>query len=176
MPPSPPPPSPPSLPTMGLVYPLYVYPDTVAVEGVFAEVAAAASSAEVVVIVNPGNGDEATCPPPSTWQAAIDLLKGKGARTIGYVHSDWGNRSIDDYLWQIDTYFDCWGVEGIFVDEASTDPRDLGTYDQVFRYVKGAGPPGAPVWLNPGTPTHESYAAVADVLVQFESTLGKFED
>merc|ERR550514_244397 len=160
MPPSPPPPSPPSLPTMGLVYPLYVYPDTKAVAGVFAEVAAAASSTEVVVILNPGNGNEATCPPPPTWQAAIDLLKEKGARTIGYVHSSWGRRAIGQYDWQIDNYFSCWGVEGIFVDEASTNPRDVGIYDQVYRHVKCAGSQGAPVWLNPGTSAHESYAAV----------------
>jgi hypothetical protein len=167
-------------PPMGLVYPLYVYPTKSALDGIFTQVASAASNGVTIyVIVNPGNGDETSCPAVSTWQAAIDLLHKSGVHTIGYVHSSYTKRSLATYEPEIDKYLDCWGVEGIFVDEASSQAKDVPYYRDLHTYIKGkkvnatGNPPS--VWLNPGTGADEGYMNVSDVIWQFESPLAAFE-
>lgn len=167
-------------PPMGLVYPLYVYPLKPALEGIYTQVASARSRGiTLYVIINPGNGDAVSCPANSDWQPAIDLLRQKGVRTIGYVHSSYAHRPLSAYEPEIDKYLDCWQTEGIFVDEVSSDAKDIPHYQQLFDYVKGkeSNITGSrpSVWLNPGTSTDEGYMNVSDVIWQFESPLAAFE-
>jgi len=166
-------------PPMGLVYPLYVYPLKAALDGIYTQVSSArAHGITLYVILNPGNGDAVSCPANSDWQPAIDLLKQKGVRTIGYVHSSYAKRALSAYEPEIDKYLECWQVEGIFVDEVSSQSKDIPHYQQLFDYIKEqakitGNPPS--VWLNPGTDADEGYMNVSDVIWQFESPLSAFE-
>lgn len=170
-------PEPPGHP-VGLVVPLYVYPTAAAIEGIYTAVAAAASERlSVTVIVNPDNGNGATCPPPAPWADALAVLAEHGGEhltVIGYVHSNWGKRPRAEYASAIDAYAECWGAAGVFVDEAATEPRlAAGYYAEVHRQVKQWPTPGT-VWLNPGVGTDAAYMGVSDVVVQFEDHFAEF--
>lgn len=151
-----------------------MYPTAAAVEGVYADVAKAAATVPTVVVINPDNGDQATCPPNSDWLSAIKVLKAGNASLIGYVHSSYGKRPLAEYRAEIAAYLQCWEVDGIFVDEAADTPDMIPYYKEVAAAV-GELRPNASVWLNPGGSTDHGYLEVADVLVQFESPDAHFQ-
>ena len=64
--------------------------------GIYSEVAAAARTLPVTVIINPGNGDQAgPCPPNGDWAAVIALFGAHpNVSTLGYVHSSYGKRPL----------------------------------------------------------------------------------
>ena len=141
-------PAAPAAPAAGLVYPLYVYPDAAALAGVYTDVVKAAAIAPVTVIVNPDNGEQAACPPNSDWAAAVALLRHPNVTTLGYVHSSYGKRPLAAYRKEIAAYTSCWGVAGIFVDEAASTAAQIPYYTQVAAAVRSFQK-NASVWLNP---------------------------
>lgn len=157
----------------GLVYPLYVYPTKAAVAGVYRNVVKAAAITPLTVIVNPDNGDQAACPPNTDWAAAIEVLRHPNVTTLGYVHSSYGKRPLAEYRREIAAYTSCWGVGGIFVDEAASATSAIPYYKSVAQTVHSFQK-NATVWLNPGTATDHGYLSIADVLVQFESPAKAF--
>merc|ERR1712050_118330 len=109
---------------MDLVVPLYKWPDIGQEESVYDAVAN--STVRTVAIINPGNGDHNQCdgnrPLDATWKSVVSLFEGRPlVRTIGYVHTSYGNRPRADVEASIDRYFACWNVAGIFIDEAATN-------------------------------------------------------
>mmetsp|Transcript_44490 Transcript_44490/g.123113 ORF Transcript_44490/g.123113 Transcript_44490/m.123113 type:complete len:427 (+) Transcript_44490:72-1352(+) len=110
--------------SMELVVPLYKWPDMGRNGSMYDAVAN--SPFRTVAILNPDNGDSNACndtmPLDTTWQSVVNLFARKArVRTIGYVHTDYGRRPQSEVMKSIDNYFQCWGVSGIFIDEASTN-------------------------------------------------------
>jgi len=87
------------------------------------------------------------------------------SRTVAAVEAD------------IDKFYEWYGVDGIFLDEASTDCQHAVSptsyYNEVYQHVKAKGG-GAVVAINPGTQTNECYMSVSDVVVNFEGTHEKY--
>ena len=97
----------------GIVYPLYVYPTAANLAGIYTTVAKSAATVPITVLLNPDNGDQASCPPNADWAAAIALLAAHNVTTIGYVHSSYGSRPLAEYTKEIQAYTSCWGVSGM---------------------------------------------------------------
>jgi hypothetical protein len=86
----------------------------------------ATSDVNYTIIVNPDSGPGNTSLPNEDYLPAIQRLNAfPNTRTVGYVRTGYGNRSLDDVLQDITTYSG-WanstqGIEmhGIFFDEAA---------------------------------------------------------
>lgn len=153
----------------------------------------ATSPAPSVVVLNPGNGDS---PFDAPWQARADVLRtattatGEKTKVLGYVHTDHGNRAIEEVKASVDNYLKPADggdgrlhVDGIFFDVVSRDcgpanaTRDH--YAELRAYVQDtmeAAAPGAAELIvnNPGTAIADCYLEpgrrTADVFVTFEDT------
>ena len=73
----------------------------------------------------------------------------------------------------IDRYFDWYGVDGIFLDEASTDCLKKAYYADLNSFVKKKRP-SARTAINPGMATNECYVTAADLIVTFEGTYSTY--
>ena len=87
---------------------------------------------------------------------------------IGYVHTRYSARPFDEVEREINAYKNWYSVDGMFVDEVSTDLAHIAYYRQVASYVRAR--PGGFVVLNSGTFPHEEYAQLADVLCVFDGS------
>lgn len=160
--------------------------------------AAAAGTTKLHVILNPASGP-GTGPEidPNYVNAdpAGPLLdvRAAGAVIYGYVSTSFATRPIGAAKADIDLYYTpaYWRgagvqVDGIFLDEMSSDLPDVGYYQELRDYVK-AKDANARVIANPGQPgtqdtsggssgfTVMDYATAADVLVTFEGTSSDYE-
>src|SRR5262249_14773425 len=105
----------------------------------------------------------------------VNALRAAGGKVIGYVHTSYGAVPLSMVEGQIDAYRAWYQLDGIFVDEMTSDTTTahLQYYQALYNYVHSV----QPGWLvvgNPGTSVPEVYAQlpVADVLVFFESGTG----
>jgi len=88
----------------------------------------ATSNLNYTIIVNPDSGPGDSSLPNADYLPAIQKLNAfPNARTVGYVRTTYGNRSLDDVLQDISTYAG-WAnsnqdieMHGIFFDEAAHD-------------------------------------------------------
>jgi len=153
--------------SLRIINPLYEYP---AGSGLSDYKTCANAGVDQTLIINPTNGDANSCPPNSDWAAAIQtLLAGNPpVKIIGYVHSSYGKRNQTQITPEIDNYFNCWNVSGIFIDEADNTAANVNYYGQLYTYIKGKRAPNQ-VWLNPGTNVVEQYMNVSDTVCIYES-------
>jgi hypothetical protein len=155
--------------------------------------AATAGQVPLNVILNPASGPGAgptIDPNYVNDDPAGPLLdvRAAGAKIYGYVSTSFATRPLQDAKDDIDLYYtpSYWRgagvqVDGIFLDEMSSDLLDVGYYQALRDYVH-AKAVGARVIANPGQPaTQDSsggasgftvmdYATAADVLVTFEGS------
>jgi hypothetical protein len=99
----------------------------------------------------------------------------RGILVIGYVHTSYGQRSPAEVQGEIDRYYNWYGVDGIFVDEVSTDCQLQPYFQRVFDYIKAKGGVGRVV-LNPGSIVPECYISAGDIIITFESTYDVYVD
>lgn len=150
---------------------------------------------DLLVILNPASGPGIGLIDPNyvndSAQGPFIDFRNAGGVAIGYVGTDWADRSLNDVQAEVDLYFDpaYWRgagvqIEGIFFDEMSNDLADVGYYLTLRDYVRGLAA-SAIVVGNPGTSfvnnsTGQStwsvsdYAESADTLVTFESTADEY--
>jgi Spherulation-specific family 4 len=123
-----------------------------------------ASSRPRLVVINPANGPGAEAEP--AYRSAVRAARRTGARVLGYVPTTYGSRPAADVVADIDRYTSWYGVDGIFLDEASPDVAQLRYYGALGRHVHAA--PRRLVVLNPGVVPAPEYFDLADVVVTFE--------
>ena len=90
---------------------------------------------------------------------------------LGYVYTSYGARAASVVEADIDQYYLCYGVDGIFLDEVSTAAANLAYYQALHDYIH-AITSTAIVVANPGTHQDESYLAAADTTIVFEDASG----
>jgi Spherulation-specific family 4 len=117
-----------------------------------------------LVIVNPASGPGAA--PQADYGRAVRRLRAAGTRVLGYVPTAYSARSARAVDADVDRYARWYGVDGVFLDEASSDRRDLPYYRARARHVRSGG--SRIVVLNPGRIPDRAYFRVADVVVTFE--------
>ena len=109
-------------------------------------------------------------PPDPDYVNTVNNTKAAGVRVLGYVSTDYGDRSLSAVTRDIDLYYKSYNVDGVFLDEAEyRDCTDDAYYQTLYNHIKAKGA-GQEVILNPGTQTEECYADSADVIVNFEGT------
>ncbi|WP_298294144.1 spherulation-specific family 4 protein [Thiomonas sp.] len=171
---------------MSLLIPLYAYPLVSSGSGTsrittinpaWQAVAAGAAAVPTVAVINPSNGPVACSSPPSATLTAftqgIAQLHAAGARVLGYVHTSYGQRALASVQQDVQTYAQCYGVDGIFFDEVAVQPGQAGYYAAAAAAARSAIVPllgqTALVVINPGAYPDPSIAATADVTVVHES-------
>jgi len=153
---------------VGVIVPAYFYPTSsceVSSDNYWDDMADAASQIPIIAIMNPnsGPGDSQN----SDYECAINKLRIAGGKIIGYVHTSYGSRSIEDCEDEIDKYYDWYNVDGVFFDEMSHDSGKFNYYKALYDYVVCKG---GIVVGNPGTNTDEDYMDASTILNIFEGT------
>lgn len=124
-----------------------------------------------LAIINPSDGVGTTI--SQTYVSQTSNTKSKGVIVLGYVFTNYGQRLAAEVKAEIDKYYQWYGVQGIFLDEASTDCNQLAYYQALYSYVKAKGGV-AKVVVNPGTNTNECYMAATDIVINFEDTYTRY--
>jgi hypothetical protein len=155
---------------MELLVPAYCYPTI----GTFwSTLNSTAAVVPLTAILDPASGPGAQVDP--NYVAAVGALRSAGGRVIGYVTSSYATRNLGDVEAEVETYASFYAIDGIFVDEMTSDSSaaHLGFYAGLYDWIKSHHP-GWTVIGNPGTNTREAYLATptVDALVTFEHYAG----
>jgi hypothetical protein len=154
---------------MTALVPAYFYPSSTD-PTYWNELDAAAKQIPVIAIANPDSG-----PGPSQnsdYVGAIDNLNAAGGGVVGYVYTDYGNRGMADVLADVNAFASFYHINGIFLDQVSTDPAEIPYYQSLYAAIEQAHP-GFLIFGNPGTVPPESYVSAspptADTLTIYEN-------
>jgi hypothetical protein len=156
---------------VGILVPAYFYPgyywDTLAAR-------AALAPGRITAIANPGSGPGAI--PDPNYTNAINNLRNAGGRVIGYVYTVYGTRNITDVKTDIDTWYQFYPIDGIFLDQQPNVTGYEPYYHELYQYIKSKQSTSLVVG-NPGAGTSETYLfyqgnRIADVLCIFETAAG----
>lgn len=171
---------------MGILVPLYGYPEISSGSGAsqvtqaspaWTAVASGAALVPTIAIINPASGPVACTNPASAtllaFQRGIAQLHASSVTVLGYVHTSYGQRAQSAVLQDVQTYAQCYGLDGIFFDEIAAS-ASYASYDAAIANAarNGIKPPnGAPalVAFNPGTYPDPLVAQSADITVMHES-------
>ncbi|KAK0386715.1 hypothetical protein NLU13_6550 [Sarocladium strictum] len=159
-----------------VVVPLYMYPVEGAWDPLF-EAARAHPEVAFVAIANPNSGPGKDALPDASYLAALREMSGiDNIRCLGY-----GSRALDTVNQDVDVYR-LWNtspdhairVDGIFFDEAPSDPQNVEYMRQASSHVHETWQselhrPGE-VMLNPGVVVDREYYDLAEHVVVFEQS------
>jgi hypothetical protein len=123
-----------------------------------------------LIVVNPANGPGKAA--STAYGRAVWGAQDAGTRVLGYVPTTWGRRPAAAVAADIRHYRSWYGVDGIFLDEASASAAELPYYDTLSRDVRAAGM--SVVALNPGAVPAPAYFDIADVVVTYEGTYADY--
>jgi len=115
-------------------------------------------------LINPLNGPGFSI--NNDYVLQTQRTKAAGIPVYGYVHSLYGQASLDVIQKNISTYYSWYPIDGIFVDEAAVDCASVGLYQSVYNFVKAKG---GQVVINPGYMTNECYMSTADIVLVAEN-------
>jgi len=121
-----------------------------------------------LAIINPASGPGSS--PDTNYASQVQTSQGAGVDVVGYVHTSYGTRSLGTVENEISEYETWYHVNGIFVDEASTNcSTESSYYAPLYAYIHAQ--PGLDLTiLNPGTATNQCYMAASDVILGFEGS------
>lgn len=149
-----------------MVVPGYFYPGSY-----WTQLDAAGSSAISLVVMNPASGPGTATDP--NYVSAVRAAQAAGISVIGYVYTDWGARSLSAVEADVNDYYNWYGVNGIFFDQAPTSCSYSAYYGTLYSFVK-AKRGSSQVILNPGTQTSQCYMQDADILLTFEGSYSQY--
>ncbi len=154
-----------------IMIPLYSYPNWYDPKHyIWDDVAAANGEVPITAIINPNNGPDG-CHPNEDYLHGLTDLRNGGVKIIGYVYTSYGRRPLSDVKHDIEMYGSgCYDLDGVFLDEASSDASDIGYYASLYDYARSTVHLDQVV-LNPGTFMDEGYVSnpACDTAVTFES-------
>ena len=150
-----------------VLVPAYFYPKP---GGEWETLNAAARQIPLTAIMNAHNGP-GTKPNPE-YTNVVSRLRAGGGKVIGYVYSSYAKRPLKDIKADIDHYASFYVIDGIFVDEMTSD-NDAGHlqyYKQIYQHIKSRHANWRVIG-NPGTTSAEAYLTqqTVDVLIVFEN-------
>lgn len=165
-----------------IIVPAYFYPSWMPSLNEWHQLSwAAQQGAQVMAIMNPGNGPGSAS--NSDYVASINELRAAGGKVIGYVYTCYGvnqctsevpaTRSTSEVLADAQKYANWYGVDGVFLDEMATQPAALPFYQTVSDGLKAAHP-GWEIVGNPGVTPTAGYNALASTLMSFEGSYSDF--
>lgn len=150
---------------VGTIIPLYSNPD----DGSWDTLVQSSSTLTTIAIVNPNSGSvECNTSVASEYKLGLAKLQSHSIHAIGYVYTDFANRSIDSIKADIDRYRTCFpNLEGFFLDETNSSSLSAPYYETLNRYIKETNSSQLTV-LNPGVYPEEAIVNTADIVVIYE--------
>jgi hypothetical protein len=122
------------------------------------------------VIFDPADGPGSTIDP--TYVSAISSVRDLGISLLGYVTTEYGRRSADEMIREVESYTRWYQPTGIFFDQtppASTSNRGIVA---TFEYVRSTQ---MAIAINPGQPDIDPEDVhVSDHVVNFEGPLATY--
>ena len=167
--------------SQSIAIPSYYYPDSGGADSLWDRTGDGAPAVSLAVI-NPASGPGETR--DSAYAAQVEKSQAAGLTVLGYVSTGYANtsatnpdRTVAAVEADIDKFYEWYGVDGIFLDEASTDCQYAASltsyYNELHQHVKAKGGQ-ALVAINPGIQTNECYMPVSDIVVNFEGSHEKY--
>lgn len=154
---------------LGLLVPAYFYPGTDDTR--WTALARAAAEVPVTAILNPASGPGEQVDP--NYQSVVNALRSAGGRVIGYVHTQYGKRHLNEVAAEINRYANLYQIDGIFIDEMAADNNasTMLYFESLYRLIKSQHT-GWIVIGNPGVYPSRAHLDLptADTFVQFEQT------
>lgn len=159
-------PPPPKAERPGTIVPLYSVPNSPAWTALI-DAKRRYPDVPVIAIVNPPEGISAA--ERDQYRHSMAGLRAAGVIQIGYLTSSYTRRSMEEMGEEIiRTQRDFPKLDGLFIDEMSTEPDHQDYYQEVSGAARDAGLDF--LVGNPGTATQEGFLRGVDVLVTRENT------
>ena len=167
--------TPTATPTSKLLVPAYFYPDVWNTPNQWFTMCDNAPS-QSIVIMNPNSGPGTSS--NSDYVTAVGHCQNNNINVIGYVYTSYGSRALSAVEADIDKYYNWYGVNGIFLDQMSSNARTLSYYQTLFNYIRTKGDSLHDLNVgNMGTaPTTDwpLHHGIVDVLNIFEGSASSF--
>jgi hypothetical protein len=137
------------------------------------------ASTSGLAIINPNSGPGTS--QDQDYANQVTQAEKAGIIVVGYVSTSYAGtqdhtRTLTAAEKDVDSYYSWYpNIEGIFVDEVSTDcgKSYSSYYKPLYDYIKHKGGE-AKVILDPGTNTSECYMSAGDIIVNFEDTYANY--
>jgi len=139
---------------------------------------------KLIVVANPNNGPgSGTGWEKQKYAEAINKVRSHGAIVVGYVYTCYGltsnstacnGRTLSHVTNDITKWKQWFGVDGIFLDEAATDPNKVGIYQSIDQDIQSQIS-NALVISNYGTMPANQYLSRRGVHVIMENTAAFFD-
>lgn len=160
-----------------LIVPSYFYPDVWNTPNNWYTMCDA-MPAQSIAIMNPNSGPDTA--KNSDYTTAVTHCQSENQNVIGYVHTSYGARSETDVKAEIDEYYSWYGVDGIFLDEMSSDASTQSYYSDIYAYIHAKGGSAHNLVVgNMGTYSTTDWALstgkVVDLLVTFEGSYADYQ-
>jgi Spherulation-specific family 4 len=124
-----------------------------------------------LVVINPHNGPGAQR--SAELADAVRAARKAGTRVLAYVPTGYGSRPASAVTADLARYAAWYRLDGVFLDEASSDAAHLPYYAALARRARGEGQ--RLVALNAGVVPARGYFRVADVVVTFEGPYAAYD-
>jgi hypothetical protein len=121
-----------------------------------------------LAVLNPDSGPNTAADP--AFAADVAGMQANGVDVIGYVDTAYATIPLSTVEAQITDYENWYGVNGIFLDDVTTDCTDAANYYAPLYAFIHAQPGLDLAVLNPGTTSNACYMPVSNVLMTFEDT------
>lgn len=128
------------------------------------------------VIINPSSGPGSSANSDYTRQIQINI--NAGIKNIGYVKTDYFNRSDTDIFFDVDRYVQLYGrenISGIFFDEAvpGSNQTEINKMRELYNYMKTRYPEMT-IMANPGRNISDGISPYADIWVTSETNADRY--
>jgi len=120
----------------------------------------------MVAVINPSNGPGGSQNPE--YVTGIRNLQNAGVTMLGYVYTNYGERSKSSVESEVSAYKRWYNVNGIMIDEMSNTQGFESYYSALNSYVKSLGMTCA--MGNPGSVVPTSFIGTLDCLVIYENS------
>jgi hypothetical protein len=152
--------------SMGLIVPAYFSPKWQdASANYWDDLAAAAARVPLIAIMNPsdGPGNKSS----KDFVRAVNEMHAAGGRVIGYVRTEYSQRSLARVKADIDDYYAWYGVDGIYLDRATTATTSLvlAYYADCYNYIRARDTDGLVVLGQGSRSTPDFLAASTQIMV-----------
>lgn len=158
-----------SKPFKGTVFPVYFYDP-----GTWSSLASLKTRGKFYVVVNPASGPGEFV--DENYTRFIMELRRHHKIPVGYIHTEWGKRDIDEVKGDVDRWLELYPkIRGFFIDEVATSRQELPYYSELISYIKSKNP-GFKVVLNPGAKPDRAYFKLANLVIVYEDSFDSLSE
>lgn len=152
-----------------VIIPAYNYPEMWKEDAYWQAIHKAGGSQVPFVIINPRNGSGKAV--EANYAKLLNKNKAAGIKSIGYINTLYGSRSLAEVKGEVQNYFDFYGkdmINGFFLDEIGSRTNQQTIYlAEIYNYIKAISSDKLVV-ANPGAAVTDTIAPYADIFVTSE--------